>query len=161
LRVVLLFLPLFLFGGEFEELIQSVDKSAKILSLKETTKAYEKKALASEAKNYPSVDLEVGFLHYKDTPTIRFFTQDGKSSMPLPISTKDNSSARVVVSYPLFSGFAITNKIEKSKLEVVKSALKELEAKRELYQSITTLFANLYSANMTNEAFNEAKEASE
>jgi outer membrane protein TolC len=64
-------------------------------------------------------------------------------------------------SWALFSGFAITNKIEKSKLEVVKSSLKELEAKRELYQSITTLFANLYSANMTKEALNEAKEAIE
>ncbi len=158
-RVIFLILPIFLYSANFSKLIKSVDTNLLIKSKQQQTKALKKLLKAKKAKNYPSVDVHVKAIRLYDTPTTMLHIPGFNS--PLPVGTKTNLDAQLSVTYPLFTGFAITKSIEKAKLKVIKNQLETKELKRELYLKIASIYSGIYSLNRAISASLEAKTAIE
>jgi outer membrane protein len=72
---------------------------------------------------------------------------------------KNNFTASLKYSYPLFTGFAITNLIEKSKIELIQKKLMLKNVKRVLLLNAANLYANIYALNAKLNALRKAKEA--
>ncbi len=154
-KMIILLLPVLMFSGELANIIQGIDNSLLVKSSKIKTKALKKMVGVYEGKNYPSIDLDFKAIRLKDTPTATFV-------LPLmppittPVGTKSNVSLGLGFTYPIFTGYAITNMVEKAKLEVVKSKLKTKNLKRELYLKSIMLYSNIYALS---KAINATKEA--
>ena len=154
-KYIILFLPIFIYASSFSELIKSVDKNLLVKSKQEQTKALNSMLEAKKSKNSPFVDVEINAIRLKDTPTTILHVP-GFSS-PLPMGTKTNLDASLSITYPLFTGFAITNSIEKARLEVVKNELETGDLKRKIYLKIAALYAQVFSLDKALEATKEAK----
>ena len=154
-KIILFILPVLLFSTTLKEVIKGIDNSLLVKSSKTKTKALKKMVGVYEGKNYPSIDLDFKAIRLKDTPTTTFVLP----SMPpitTPIGTKSNVSLSLGFAYPIFTGYAISNMIEKAKLEVIKSKLKTKNLKRELYLKSIMLYSNIYALS---KAINATKEA--
>lgn len=158
-KYLIFILPIFLYSANFSELIKSVDTNLLIKSKQQQTKALKKLLRAKKAKNYPSVDIHVKAVRLYDTPTTILHIPGFNS--PLPVGTKTNLDAQLSITYPLFTGFAITKSIEKAKLKMLKSKLETKELKSELYLKIASIYSTIYSLNRAIDATIEAKTAIE
>ncbi len=158
-KFIFLLLPLFLYSANFSDLIKSVDNNLLVKSKQEQTKALKKLLSVKKAKNYPSVDFHLKAVRLYDTPTTTLHVPG--LNHPLPVGTKTNLDASIAVTYPLFTGYAITNSIKIAKLKLIKNRLETKELKRELYLKIASLYSGVYSLNQARKASNEAKTAIE
>ncbi len=158
-RVIFLIVPIFLYSANFSDLIKSVDTNLLIKSKQQQTNALKKLLNAKKAKNYPSIDLHAKAIRLQKTPSTVF--NIGGVSYPSVIGTRTNLEAELSITYPLFTGFAITKSIKKAKLKVLKSRLETKELKRELYLKIASLYSGIYSLNRAINATTEAKKAIE
>ena len=154
-KYIILFLPIFIYASSFSELIKSVDKNLLVKSKQEQTKALNSMLEAKKSKNSPFVDIEINAVRLKDTPTTSLSAL-GLTS-PIAMGTKTNLDASLSITYPLFTGFAITNSIEKARLEVVKNELETADLKRKIYLKIAGLYAQVFSLDRALEATKEAK----
>ena len=157
-KIILFILPVLLFSTTFKDVIKGVDNSLIVKSSKIKTKALKKMVGVYEGKNYPSVDIDFKAIRFKDAPSATFVLP----SMPpitTPVGTKNNVSLSIGFAYPIFTGYAISNMIEKAKLEVVKSKLKTKILKRELYLKSIMLYSNIYTISQAIKATKEAIKA--
>ncbi len=157
-KIILFILPVLLFSATLKDIIKGVDNSLLVKSSKIKTKALKKLVGVYEGKNYPSVNLDFKAIRLKDTPSATF-------ALPLmppvttAVGTKNNISLELGFVYPLFTGYAISNMIEKAKLEVVKSKLKTKNLKRELYLKSIMLYSDIYTVYQAIKATKEAIKA--
>ncbi|NOX14762.1 MAG: TolC family protein [Epsilonproteobacteria bacterium] len=155
-KYILFLLPIFLYSSTFNDLIKSIDNNLLIQSKKEQTKALKKLLLTKKAKNYPFIGIQAKATRLYDTPTA-----GGFAPTPIIVGTKTNLDISLNITYPLFTGFAITNSIKKAKLQLLKSRLETQELKRELYLKIVTIYSSIFSLNEAIQASYEAKNAIE
>ncbi len=155
-KYIIFLLPIFLYATSFNDLIKSVDNNLLVKSKQEQTKALKKMLKAKKAKNSPFIDLQLNATRLYDTPMAGGFGPN-----LLTIGTKTNLDASLGITYPLFTGYAITKSIQKAKLEFIKSKLETKELKRKLYLKIASLYSAIYSSNKALIASNDAKKAIE
>ena len=157
-KIIFLLLPILLFSMEVKDVIKGVDNSLLVKSSKTETEALKKMVGVYEGKNYPSIDLDFKAIRLKDVPTATF-------SLPLmppittAVGTKNNLSLELGFSYPIFTGYAVSNMIKKAKLKVVKSKLKTKNLKRELYLKAVMLYSDIYAISQAVKATKEALKA--
>lgn len=156
-KYIFLILPIFVYASGFSDLINRVDTNLLIKSKDEQTKALQSMLNTKKAKNYPSLDVHLNTTRLQDIPTTMLHLPGFND--PLPMGTRTNISADLSITYPIFTGFAISTDIEKAKLEVIKSSLETTELKRELYLHIVTLYAKIFIVNKTIEATKDAMRA--
>ena len=149
-----------LFGGSFEQVLQGVDSSKLLKAKGFEVKAKEKLYEAARGENLPSLDAKLEAVRLKETPTL-YLHIPNLPVMGVPAGTKERYTGEVGISYPLFSGFAITNFIQKSRLEALKAKLEKKDLKRKLYLQAASLYGALYSLSHTIEALQKAKNALE
>ena len=159
-KYLFLVLPIFLYSANFSDLIKSVDNNLLVKSKEAQTKALKRLLRAKKAKNYPSVDFNLKTVRLYDTPTTNFDIPL-LGSNTIPVGTKTNIDAEIAITYPLFTGYAITKSIEIAKLKVIKNRLETKELKRELYLKIASIYSGIYSLNQAIKASKEAKKAIE
>jgi len=157
-KYIFLVLPIFLYSANFSDLIKSVDNNLLVKSKEAQTKALKKLLRAKKAKNYPSMDFHLKTVRLYSTPTTNM-PQLGLNK--ITVGTKTNIDAQIAVTYPLFTGYAITKSIEIAKLKLIKSRLETKELKRELYLKIASIYSGIYSLNQAIKASHEAKNAIE
>ena len=63
------------------------------------------------------------------------------SGIPAPVGTRRHLEGALVLTYPLFSGFAISATIDKAKLEGEQASLKRFNLKRNLALQTTALYS--------------------
>ncbi len=159
-KTVLFIVPMLLWGFGLDKYIKSIDNNPLVKSKQKAIQATKEMLKVSEAKNYPKIDMNFNAFRLKDTPTT-LFTVPKSPPIALPFGTKDNMHLEVGFVYPIFSGYAISNDIEKSKLEVAKKILEKDVVKRELYLKVVELYGNIYALDMYKKALYEAKKAIE
>ena len=157
-KIILFILPVLLFSTTLKDVIKGVDNSLLVKSSKIKTKALKKLVGVYEGKNYPSVDLDFKAIRLKDTPSATF-ALPLMPSVTTAVGTKNNISLEIGFVYPLFTGYAISNMIEKAKLEAVKSKLKTKNLKRELYLKSIMLYSDIYTVSQAIKATKEAIKA--
>ncbi len=157
-KMIMLLLPVLMFSGELANIIQGIDNSLLVKSSKIKTKALKKMVGVYEGKNYPGIDLDFKAIRLKEIPTATFYIP----SIPpvtTPVGTKNNVSLELGFVYPIFTGYATLNMIEKAKLEVAKSKLKTKNLKRELYLKSIMLYSDIYALSKAISATKEAIKA--
>jgi len=153
----------------FEEIKKEITNSLEYKMAKKKVLIYQKKFESTKAKNYGSIDLEYNYIRFFNTPELKInaltpvITPTGitykEVSTTLPMSDKNHFILELKYSYPIFSGFAITNLIEKSKLELIKQKLLLKNLKKVLILKAAKIYSDIYALNCNLKALNSSKKA--
>ena len=152
-RLIIFILPTFLSAQSYPEVISVLDHSLMLQSAQQLETAAFESYQAAEGKNLPSLDAGISAIKFQDTPTVTF------GSMKLPMGTKKHTEGSLTLTYPLFSGFAISSSIEKAKFLHEKAVLEVADLKRNLYINATKLYSAVAVADEIIAAQEEAKNA--
>ncbi len=158
-KFILLLLPVVIFAANFNDILKGVDENLLVKSKEKKSEALEELYLSSKGKNYPSIDISINAIKLRDTPSATFALVPGMPPSQIEIGVRDNYSYQIGFTYPIFTGFAITNTIKKAKLEVIKSKLETKNLKRELYLKAASLYSAIYSINQAIKATKVALKA--
>ena len=169
---LILLLPIFLNAESFNEIQKDIINSLKYKMQQQKVKIYEQKLKSIKAKNYGSLDIEYNAVHLFKQPVMKMDTMqpvavDSTTNQlvftpthsELPMADKNHFVGVIKYSYPLFTGFAISNLIDKAKLELIKEKLNLENVKRELILNTAEIYSNIYALNSKIYALKKAKEA--
>ncbi len=173
---VILLLPLFINAESFNDLIKLIDNSNIIKIYKKNIKIQKEKLNQAKAKNYGKFDLEYDYMYLFDRPVMKMnspqpIAAKNLGNAPLyplvykdiylkqEIGKKNNFIGALIYSYPIFTGFAISNLIDIEKLNLIKEKLKLQNIKRNMKLQIAKIYASIYALNKKIYALNEAKKA--
>ena len=158
MRILIFLLPLIALASEFSDVIRGVDHmdllEAKRLEVLANKKLYQ----ASKGQNLPTIDMKLSAARLKETPTMYLHLPN----MPLsafPMGKRKQIRGEVSLRYPIFSGFAISSVIQKSRLNYLRSTLEKRDLKRNLYMQAASLYASLYATNQQLQALQKGYEA--
>ncbi len=144
---LLLLIPAIINAQDFTTLLKLSQNNLQLQAKSQEVKA--KKALykLEQSKNYPTLDAKLSAIYLKDTPSMNFNLPFAGMPPKIEVGKRPNYTGEVGLSYPLFTGFAISNLIEKAKLDFEKTKLEKKDAKRKLYMNIASLYGSLYALN--------------
>jgi outer membrane protein TolC len=154
-RFLFLLFPALIYAQTYQEILDDVDHALQLKSAKQLQKSAKLMAEAKRGKNLPSLDLSLSGVWLKEKPTVTF------ANTTFPLSSQRNFTGSLKLSYPLFTGFAITADIDKAMWESEEASLKVLDLKRNLYLQATQLFGAIYATQEKLKAQQEAKKAIE
>jgi len=165
-----------LYGENFNELVKLINNSNIVKIYQKNIQIQRQKLNQTKANNYGKIDLEYDYSHLFENPVL-------KMDMPEPIAAQNAGSAPLYpliykninaqfnmggknnflgmlsFSYPVFTGFAISEAIDIQKLNLIKSKLKFQNIKRNLLLNTAKLYAGIYALNQKIKALNQAKKA--
>jgi outer membrane protein TolC len=171
-KILLFFIPVFLSAESFNQIKNEITNSLKYKMEAQKVKIYEQKLKAVQARDYGSLDLEYNAVHMFDRPVMKMNTFQPVAVNPttnqlifipvhseLPMADKNHFVGVIKYSYPLFTGFALSNMINKAKLELIKEKLTLQNVKRELILNAAEIYANIYAVEAKLYALQKAKDA--
>lgn len=150
-RLLLFLLPLCLYAQTYTELLNLLEKNNSYKSAKELQSASESLYQAAQGKNLPSLDATLSAIEFNDIPNMTLHLP----SFPVTtanVGTRKHLEGALVLSYPLFTGFAISSSIDKAKLESEQASLKVTNLKRNLAMHMTQLFSTIVAEEQVIEA---------
>ena len=158
MRVILIFLVVLfpLLGESYKNLILSIDNSLAIKSAKYLQNSARELAIASKGDSLPSIDIKADALYLQEQPTVTLHLPPPLGSLTAPMATSRKFEAELRVTYPIFSGFAISSKIQKSFHQAEIAKLKVKDLKRNLILQLTMLFGKAKILQSTLKAQKEA-----
>ncbi|SFP18417.1 TolC family protein [Hydrogenimonas thermophila] len=154
-RLTLLLFPLLIYAQTYQEILSGVDNSLQLKSAKQLEESAKLISEAKRGKNLPTLDLSLSGVWLNEKPTVNFV------NTTFPLGSERSFTGSLKLSYPIFTGFAISAEIDQAKLEYEKASLKVLDLKRNLYLQATQLFGAIYAAQETLNAKQDAKKAIE
>jgi len=154
-RFLFLLFPALIHAQTYQEILNDVDNALQLKNTQQLKESAKLKAEAKRGKNLPSLDISLSGVWLKEKPTVTF------TNTTFPLSSQRSFTGSLKLSYPLFTGFAISAEIDQAMLEYEKASLEELDLKRNLYLQATQLFGAIYAAQETLHAKQEAKKAIE
>ncbi len=146
----------------YREIVGNIAKTPALKSAELMQKAAEEAAYASEGKDLPILDLSVQGAWLKDTPTMYLHEVNGHplpKPLPMPMGKTRDFVGELKLSYPLFTGFAISAQIDRSRLEAQRARLKVLDARRNLILNATELYGAIEATEAALRALVQAKKA--
>ena len=158
-RFIFLILPIFLSAQNLSEILKRVDNNLLLKSKDFEIKAKELLYESNRGKNLPSIDASLNALYLKETPKIYMNLNIPNMPKYFQAGSINQYTGELSLTYPIFTGFAITNLIDKSKLEVKKSILEKDNLKRNLYMKTINIYTKIYSLNQAIKATKEALKA--
>lgn len=150
-RLLTFIFPTLIWAQSYQEVISGLDHSLMLQSAQQLETASLENYRAAEGKNLPTLDASVTAIKFQETPTVTF------GLIKLPMGTKKHTEGSLTLTYPLFSGFAISSSIEKAKLSHEKAALEVADLKRNLYVNATKLYSAVAAVDEIIMAQEEAK----
>lgn len=157
-RLLLVFLPFFLYGQTYTELLNLLEQSNSYKSAKELESASQSLYQAALGKNLPSLDATLSAIEFNEIPnmTLRL---PYSPAIQADVATRKHIEGALVLSYPLFTGFAISSAIDKAKLEHEQATLKVTNLKRNLAMHVTQLFSTIIAQEKVIEALQSSQSA--
>ncbi len=146
-KIELLFLLSFAFvplhALSLEQALQKVADTPLVQAKKAQAVAFGKLYKAQEGENYPSVDLSFSGKYLKEKPVM--YTKNSFPFLPpnippLQVQSQNQYQGTLRLTYPLFSGFAISSLIDTAKYKAKKAALEAEDTKRNLYLKTVGLY---------------------
>ncbi|WP_333804075.1 TolC family protein [Sulfurospirillum sp.] len=157
MRLLLLFLlPLCLYAQTYTELLNLLEKSNSYKSAKELENASESLYQAAQGKNLPSLDATLSAIEFNEISTMTLHLP----SFPVTtanMGTRKHMEGALVLSYPLFTGFAISAAIDKAKFEHEQATLKVTNLKRNLAMHVTQLFSTIIAEDKVIDALKSSE----
>jgi len=171
-KKIFVIIPFLLNAQNFNDIASYVQNSLKYKLAQKRVDILKEKLKAVKAKNYGSLDLNFNALHFFNQPLMKLTSKtpvavasDGVHlvyktfNSELPMSDKNHFTMSVVYSYPIFTGFAISNSIKKAEIELIKEKLNVKNTKRVLLLNAAQLYSLIFSLKSQLKALNAAKEA--
>jgi outer membrane protein TolC len=159
MRLLLFFLlPLYLNAQTYTELLNLLEKSNSYKSAKELENASESLYQAAQGKNLPSLDATLSAIEFNEIPNMTLHLP----SFPVTtanMGTRKHLEGALVLSYPLFTGFAISSAIDKAKFEHEQAILKLTNLKRNLAMHVTQLFSTIIAEDKVIDALLSSQSA--
>lgn len=131
------------FASSLKEVINFSETNPSIKAIKQQAKVYSNLLNVAKSSNYPSLDVSYSGVYLKEKPVMYMPATFGGGAMQM--QSQDMYNGSLVLSYPLFSGFAISFQIDEAKLQKQKALLKVEDAKRNLYLNIVHLYSSALS----------------
>jgi outer membrane protein TolC len=155
-RLIFILFPLFLNAQSFIEIIKKVDQNEQLRAKEYEIKAKKEILNLNRGKNLPSIDALLQAVYLQEEP--KMYLHLGIPNIPtsFPSASINQYIGEITLSYPIFTGFALTYQIEKSKIDLEKSKLQKKDIKRNLYIKTAFLYSQIFALN---EAIKAAKEA--
>jgi len=170
--LIILIFPFCLNAESFNEIQKDITNSLKYKMQEKKIKIYEEKLNSIKAKNYGTLDLEYNAVHLFKQPVMKMDSMQPVKAdtttgnlvyvpvhSELPMADKNHFTGVLKYSYPLFTGYAISNMIEKSKLELIKEKINLENVKRVLTLNAAELYSNIYALKAKINALEKAKAA--
>ncbi len=172
IKSLILLFPLFLGAESFSDIQKDIANSLSFQMAKEKVKIFKEKLQVAKSKNYGKIDIKYSYAHLFTQPIMKMNTLQpvAVNTLTTPptliyknihtnLKAGGNNiySFEAVYSYPIFTGFAITNNIDKSKLELIKSKLEAKNVKRILLLKSAEIYSNIYALNQQIKALKIAK----
>ena len=171
-KKIFVIIPFLLNAQNFNDIASHIQNSLKYKLAQKRVEILKERLKALKAKNYGSLDFNYNALHFFNQPVMKLTSKtpiavasDGVHLVyktfksELPMSDKNHFTMSVVYSYPIFSGFAITNSIKKAEIELIKEKLNVKNTKRVLLLNAAQLYSLIFSLKSQLKALNAAKEA--
>ncbi len=137
-------------------------KSAPLLkAARAGTAAAEARRGAAESALYPSLDAGLTGTYLKDKPVV--YLQNSFAGLPpgttIQMQSQQTYLGTVRLTYPLFTGFAVSAGIDAAKIEAMKARLSETETRRNFYLQLVRSYAEAVAAKHLISADDEAAKA--
>jgi len=174
-KITFLFLPFLLNAENFDELIKQINNSNVVKIYQKNIEIQKQKLNQAIAKNYGKIDFEYDYSHLFQNPVMKMNSPQpvaaenkGGNIYPLiyenintqtKVGDKNNFIGMLSFSYPVFTGFEISNAIDIRKLNLMKSKLDLQNIKRNLILNTAKLYAGIYALKEKIKALNEARKA--
>lgn len=159
MRHLLLFLlPLCLSAQTYTELLNLLEKNSSYKSAKELESASQSLYLAAQGKNLPSLDATLSAIEFNEIPNMTLHLPYTPSTTA-NVGTRKHLEGALILSYPLFTGFAISASIDKAKLESEQASLKVTNLKRNLAMHVTQLYSTILAEEKVIEALQSSQSA--
>lgn len=159
MRHLLLFLlPLCLSAQTYTELLNLLEKNNSYKSAKELESASQSLYLSTQGKNLPSLDATLSAIEFNEIPNMSLHLPSFPSTTA-NVGTRKHLEGALILSYPLFTGFAISASIDKAKLESEQASLKVTNLKRNLAMHVTQLYSTILAEEKVIEALQSSQSA--
>jgi len=130
------------FGSSLAEVIRLSKNNPSLQAATQQAEVYTHLYDVAKSKNYPSVDLSYGGTYLNEEPVV--FLRGSFPGLPpgtaMQVQSQNFYSGALKLTYPLFTGFAVTAGIEEAKLRMDRAKLEAKDAKRNLYLGIVQAY---------------------
>ncbi len=152
-RLILFMIPSLLCAQSYEEIISHVDHSLSVKSAEQIEQSAMEAYKAAEGHQLPSLDANLQAIKLEEKPMVTF------GSNKVQMGRRNQVKGDLTLTYPLFTGFAISSTVEKAKLAYEKAQLQTDDFKRNLYINATKLYSAAAASDTIIAAREEAKNA--
>ncbi len=153
---LLLLIPAIINAQDFTIVLKNAQNNLQLQAKEQESKAKNAIYQLEKSKNYPTLNAKLSAIYLKDTPSMNFNLPFAGMPAKLKVGQRTNYTGEVGISYPIFTGFAISNLIKKAKFDFEKTQLETRDTKRKLYLKIATLYGSLYALDQAIKATDEA-----
>ena len=130
------------FGSSLAEVIHLSKNNPALQAATQQAEVYAHLYDVAKSKDYPSVDLSYGGTYLNEEPVV--YLQGSFPGLPpgtaMQVQSQNFYSGALKLTYPLFTGFAVTAGIEEAKLRMDRAKLEAKDAKRNLYLGIVQTY---------------------
>lgn len=129
-------------AASLAELIELSQNNPIIKASQQEAKVYSSLESAAKSYNYPSLDFSYRGIYLQEKPVVYLPAMFGGE---MQMQSQNTYNGALTLSYPLFSGFAISAKIDEARLQKLRALLRVEDAKRNLYLNIVELYSSALS----------------
>jgi len=146
----------------YRQILADVERAPALKSAEQLEKAASEMAEAAKGRALPSLDAHLGAAYLKETPEMYLHFGGPLGLAPaVPMGTREQWRGDLTLSYPLFTGFAVTASIDRALFEKEAARLKKLDLKRNLYLRATRLYGAIAASDAILKARRKGLEAIE
>ncbi|WP_292658487.1 TolC family protein [Nitratifractor sp.] len=142
----------------YRQIASRILQTPAVQSARMLAHAAEESARAAEGAQLPSLDAEIRGVWLKETPEMILHTGLGPVR-PLPMGKKRNFTGGLTLRYPLFTGFAISARIDQAGWQREAARLKVLDLQRNLLLKAAELYSAVRGTQQILAAQSAAKKA--
>lgn len=128
----------FCFSVTLGEAIGRSADNPSLQAARHRAQAYEERYEAAKADNYPALDLSYAGTYLKEDPVV--YMQSSFPGLPpgtaMQVQSRNRYTGALRLTYPLFTGFAVSAGIDAAKLQMHRAALEAEDTRRNLYLGI-------------------------
>ncbi|WP_297443673.1 TolC family protein [Sulfurimonas sp.] len=154
------------YAGTLSQTIELSEQNPSIQAATKKAKVYEQLSEVAKSAQYPSLDLSYGATYLYEEPVMYLqgsFPGFPPSTPPVQMQAQNLYIGTLKLTYPLFSGFAISASIDKANLRKYRALLDVENAKRNLYmnvvQAYTTALALQHLITSQEEAYQATQQS--
>jgi outer membrane protein len=141
------------------ELVTRCNTAPLLKAAHENSARFTARSHAAQSADYPTLDAVLTGTYLKDKPLVYVHSAALPPGSALQTQSQQLYYGALKLTYPLFTGFAVSAGIDAAKLEAMKARLNEADTRRNLYLRLVRTYADAVTAKHLLSADDEAMKA--